>query len=119
MRILRVKIRESTIAGFGAFAKECIRKGKRFKLQREPPVFSDGEDASWIYVNHRCKKPNLAIEIVSGQKNISNNSFRSLEDIRNGDELTVNYIDLDWDVHLLVVMYNGCRCSDCKIHAVV
>lgn len=113
MRTTKVEIKKSFIEGFGAFTKKTIKKGELITLEREPRVFPDSEDESWIYVNHRCKNPNLTIEIVNGERSITRNRFRAKKHIQPGEELTINYQSLDWQCHYLAVMDRGCKCPDC------
>lgn len=113
MKRVKVEIKESSIEGFGAFTKEIIKKGELVTLERDPKVFPDGEDASWIYVNHRCKNPNLTVEIVDGKRSITRNRFRAIRDVQIREELTTNYQSLDWQCHFIAIMEKGCKCPDC------
>ena len=124
----KISVRGSKIHGKGVFADEVIRKKERIQYingKKERKVTRNASDSrsidhwigtgrfSWIntegtpfrFINHSCE-PNAAI---MGTKTVI-----ALEDIREGEEITIDYSMTDADPHWSIEC--ACGVKTCRKH---
>lgn len=127
-----ISVHESSIHGKGLFADEDIERGERIQYingKREKRVTKNEDDSreiehwigtgkfSWIntegtpfrYINHSCD-PNAAI---SGTKTVV-----ALEDIKSGEEITIDYSMTDADPYWSITCHCGSKTCRKDIRAI-